>query len=418
MTRKRLALLLGAGVAALLLLALSMRTLLQPDRVSAFVLDSLGRPLGLAISAGADSQYRLRGTPQLVLRKLDVREPGAATPLLRAQRMLVAVPWSTLRSRGERLDITRIELDAPVLDLAALRHWLATRPPGKTRLPTLRDGLRIRDGRIDGGAWRIDGIALALPRLHPARRVDARVAGRYRTGTFALRFEVAAAMTRPANDAGVAIVGALAASDGHWRLPVQLKLSAPLHFGDDGVRSRRLRAAAAARYESGHTRLPFAFAIASPLLLRNGTLALAPAGIALRGDGAIANLDARGALAYGKRLLLQLDGRLAGWPAAWPALPPPLGASHSPLPFALHYLGDADLSGIATLQLQRDGARFDARLRIPDISAWAAADSAGAPLPPLQGRLRASRLDISGALLEGVEVRIDDPALPPPAASP
>src|SRR3546814_12728899 len=85
--------------------------------------------------------------------------------------------------------------------------------------------------------------------------------------------------------------------------------------------------------------LPFTAAIDSPLLLRGGTLALAPAGVALRGDNMVPNLDAGGALAYGKRLLLDIDGRLAQWPEAWPALPPPIGASDAPLPFALAYLG-------------------------------------------------------------------------------
>src|SRR3546814_13689864 len=74
------------------------------------------------------------------------REPGAATPLLRARRVYVSVPWSTVRSRGAQLDITRIEFDAPVLDLPALQHWLAARPPGETRMPTLSDGLQVVDG--------------------------------------------------------------------------------------------------------------------------------------------------------------------------------------------------------------------------------------------------------------------------------
>ena len=29
------------------------------------------------------------------------------------------------------------------LDLAALQHWLSTRPPGEERIPTLTDGLAI-----------------------------------------------------------------------------------------------------------------------------------------------------------------------------------------------------------------------------------------------------------------------------------
>jgi len=132
--RRRLALLLGAGIVLLLLLALLLRYVLQPERVAGFVLDSLGKSLGLEITATGTSEYRLRGTPTLVVRDVVAREPGAATPLLRAQRAYVSVPWSTVRSRGESLDITRIELDAPVLDVTALQHWLASRPPSRTRM--------------------------------------------------------------------------------------------------------------------------------------------------------------------------------------------------------------------------------------------------------------------------------------------
>lgn len=404
--------LLLATAAILLLLAVALHLLLQPQRVTRFVLDTLGKSLGLEITATGTSEYRLRGTPLLVVRNVAVREPGARSPLLRAQRVYVSVPWSTVRSRGAQLDITRVELEAPVLDLAALQHWLASRPPGKTRMPTLSNGLQVTDGRIDGAGWRVDGIAISLPRLHPEQRIAGHVGGRFMSGDVAMRFSVAVAMTRPANDAGIAIVGPVTASSGDWRLPATLQLSAPLHFGDDGIRSARLRARVAGRYESGDTRLPFAFAIASPLLLRDGTLALAPAGVALRGDGMVPDIDASGALAHGKRLLLDLDGRLADWPDAWPALPPPIGESTSPLPFTLYYLGHADLSDVASLHLQRDDTRFDARFRLPDVTTWIASTADGSPLPPLAGRLVVPQLDVSGARLEGVEVEFQDVSVP------
>jgi hypothetical protein len=404
--------LLLATAAALLLLAVALHLLLQPQRVTGFVLNALGDALDLEITATGSSEYHLRGTPVLVVRDVVAREPGAATPLLRARRVYVSLPWSTVRSRGAQLDITRIELDAPALDLPALQHWLAARPPGESRMPTLSDGLQVVDGRIDGNGWRVDGLALSLPSFHPDQRVRGRAGGRVTSGGLAVNFDLAVAMTQPANDAGIAIVGPLTASSGGWRLPARLHLSAPLHLGEDGIRSRRLRARVAGRYESGDTQLPFAFAITSPLLLRGGTLALAPAGIALRGDNMVPDLDAGGALAYGKRLLLDLDGRLADWPDAWPALPPPIGASNAPLPFALEYLGSANLSDATSLQLRRDGTRFDARFRLPDVTTWVSSTADGSPLPPLSGHLSTPRLEISGAQLEGVEVTIEDPSLP------
>lgn len=418
--RKRPALWITAGALALLLLALALalRFILQPDRVAGFVLARLGNALGLEITAGRGSDYRLRGTPTLVVHDVVAREPGADTPLLQARRVFVSVPWSTVRSRGDRLDFTRIELDAPGLHLPQLRHWLAARPPAETRLPTLSDGLAVADGSVLGADWRIDGLDLSLPRLQAGKRVDARIAGRYRATDLSLQFNLAAAMTRPASDAGVALVGPVIARAADWRLPAHVRASGPLHIDDANVSIPRLRASISARYESGDTRLPFAFALSSPLRWRDGTLALAPAGFALRGDDVIPNLDASGAIARGKRLLLALDGRLADWPRGWPALPPPIGASDAPLPFALHYLGHGDLSDPASLRLRRDAVRFDARLRLPDVTPWIADGDQGSPLPPLSGHLSAPRLEISGAKLEGVEVEFDEPSLPAPGDAP
>lgn len=408
MIRKRIALLLIAGAVLLLLLAIALRFVLQPDRVAGFALSAIGNALGLEIDAAGTSEYRLLGGPQLVVRNVTVREPGATTPLLRAQRVLVSVPWSTVRSRGEKLDITRLELGAPILDVQALQHWLSTRPSGETRLPTFSDGVQVDDGRIEGNSWRIEALSLSLPRLQSDRRIDARVGGRFKTETLSLRFNLAAAMTRPASGAGIAVIGPITAEAKDWRLPARLRAAGPLYF-DDGVRIAPLRASLVARYESGDTRLPFTFALNSSVRYRDDVAVLAPTGLALRGEGVVPNLEAAGVVAYAKRMLLRFDGRLAAWPQAWPALPAPLNASQSPLTFFARYLGAADLSDSAELRLQRDATRFDGRFRIPEITRWvAAATGTAPPLPPLSGRLTTPELVISGARLEGVEIELDD----------
>ena len=136
---------------------------------------------------------------------------GARTPLLRAERILLSLPWSTIRSRGRDLDLVRIEVDAPVLDLPALQRWLATRPPSEqTKLPVLRKGLAIVRGRIDNAGWRIDGIDLSLRELHPDRPLNAELRGRYVAAVAAapqtaIPFDLAMAMTQPRNGAGTAI---------------------------------------------------------------------------------------------------------------------------------------------------------------------------------------------------------------------
>jgi hypothetical protein len=418
-TRRRFALWSVAVVAVALIAGLAL--LSRPARVTVFVLSALGDALGLEIAATGANEYRVLGSPMLVLRNVSAREPGAAKPLLRAQRMLVSLPWSTVRSRGARLDITRIELDAPILDLPALQHWLAARPSGETRMPTLSDGLRVDGGRIDGDGWRIDGLALSLPRLQPRRRVDAHVKGRYRgdgADALAARFDLSVAMTAPANGAGVALRGSTDLRARDWRMPVRIDASGPLRIDDDGIRIARLRASIAARYEASGRAIPFAFALNAPLSYRNGALGLAPAGFALRGPGArdpqspVPNATAAGTLGFGKRLLLRIGGRIATWPQAWPALPPPLATSRAPLAFVADYAGPADFSQPLALHLRRDATVFDGRFRVADVAAWATAADAASPLPPLTGRLSTPRLEISGAQLEGVEVEFDDPASP------
>src|SRR3546814_15552025 len=97
---RRPAKLLLATAATLLLLALALHLLLQPQRVTGFVLNALGDALGLEITATGSSEYHLRGTPVLVVRNVVAREPGPATPLLPARRRSVPVPCDR-KSDGE-----------------------------------------------------------------------------------------------------------------------------------------------------------------------------------------------------------------------------------------------------------------------------------------------------------------------------
>ncbi len=415
----------------LLLLSLSATWLLQPKQLAPLILDRAGDALGLTITADAGAEVRLRGEPQLVVRNIVAIEPGARTPILRAKRVLLSLPWSSLRRRGRDLVIERIELDAPQLDIPALRAWLAKRPPGeKTAIPTLTDGLRIVEGRIDNGDWRIDGIDVRLPSLHPQRGVNARIRGRYSdapvakpstgkpsagnaplastsTGGTRIPFDLAVAMTKPASAAGIAVVGTLAIERDDWRLPMTIALSGPLRLSDDGLTLTPAKLGISARYRSGETTLPFSLGVHGPLRFSAGTWVLAPAAVALRGDEPIPDFDAHGALGLGRRLVIELDGALPQWPASWPGLPAPVSNSTSPLPFALRYAGRPDLSDIAGLGLQRDATRFDSRFRLYDVLGWID-QAGGSPLPPLDGRLRSPELEISGAVLEGVDITFDD----------
>lgn len=420
MTRRGRILLVLALVAAALLVALLW--LSRPDKVAAIITSRVGTALGLEINAHGASDYRLRGTPMLVLRDVSVREPGMQAVLLSAQRIHIALPWSTLRAGGGDLVAHRIELDSPRLDLPALQHWLATRPPSEKRLPTLTDGLLIRNGEIANNDWHIDGIHADMPMLYPLRPLRARLRGRYLDAPLSIPVDLAVSLIAPealvkAGTTGFATYGKVAIERGNdWRMPATITLSGPLRLGEDDLRITPARLGMAANLETATARVPFALGLHGPLRFDEATWTLAPAGIALRRrddseSDPIPTLDAHGALALGRRLTLQLDGALAQWPQAWPALPVPIGTSRSPLPFALRYDGSPGFDDVASLQLQRDATRFDGRFRLPQVLEWIG-QTEGTPLPPLTGTLATPEMEIAGARLEGVEIEFDDSGSP------
>jgi len=382
----------------------------RPQRVAGLVMSQLGPALGLEITATGVSEYALRGGPRLVLRNVVARTPGATRDVLRANRIDVAVPWSTVRSRGAELAFTHVELDAPVIDLGALQSWLAARPAGESRMPTLSNGLRVRDGRVVGDGWSVEALSLDVPRVLPKQPVDARISGHVASAGTTVTFALMLAMTAPANNATATITGTARYAQADRRLVSRIHASGPLHLDNGELTIAPLRFSTSARYTQGKTNLPFVFALNGPLRVHGTTVALSPAGVALRGSDVIPNIDARAAFAYSKRAALHLEGTLATWPDTWPALPAPIGQSTSPLPFALDYNGPPDFSHTTRLQLTRDDTHFDGRFRVPDVLAWIDAPPAS-PLPPLSGRVRTPRVEIAGAILEGVDVRLEDPAL-------
>lgn len=411
--RRRLAWFAAIAVALFLLLLLGLGYLAQPQRATGLLLDRVGKSLGLRITASGRSEYRLRGTPQLILRDVIAQRPGDPAALLRAERVLVSLPWSTARARGTDLTVQRIELDAPVLDLPALQRWQATRPPGDTRTPTLRDGLRIVRGRIDNNDWTIDGIEVALPSLAPGQPLRARLRGRYLDPPTKVPFDLDVAMTAPVNGAGIAALGIISIEGEGWSLPGRVHVSGPLRLGDEELRMAPAKIGFSGRYQSASSNIPFVLGAFGPLHFAGGVWALDPASLVLHGTGMIPDARASGAVALGRRLVLRINGEVAAWPQAWPILPPPLSASTAPLAFDLDYVGRVDFSEAASLRLRRDQTSFDARFRLPQVLEWLDAGASGSPLPPLDGRLRTPRLDIAGAQFEGVELELDDPAIAP-----
>jgi hypothetical protein len=412
MTR-RATMVFAVVAAGLLLVAGLLHRASRPQPLTALLLDRIGAPLGLEITADGASEYTLRGDPRLVVRSLVVRQPGTAAPILRAGRAALSLPWSTIRARGAVLEAIRLELDDPHLDLSALRRWQATRPPtGAARIPSLTKGLAVRRGRLTGTGWSIDALGIDVPALHPHRPVHADVEGRVRTGRVRVPFDLALSIASPAATAAIDARGTAELVTGNWRLPMRLQASARLRLDAEPARIDALRLGADAQYVAVDTHVPFVLGVAGSLRFAEGAT-LAPAGIALRGTGAIPTLDANGRIAWRDGLALELDGTLARWPRTWPALPEPLGRPGTPLPFDLAYRGAPDLSGPASLQLRHRAASVDARFRLTDVLAWFDAADTGSALPPVEARVQAPRLEVAGATLEGVEIELDDDGAAP-----
>jgi hypothetical protein len=394
----------------LLLLAIGLRHVLQPQVASRLLLDQVGRTLGLQITATGQAQYSVRGTPLLVIRDVVARQPGAAEPLLRADRILVSMPWSGIRalrsSTADTIDMARVELDHPQLRLDALQRWLASRPPGKTRYPVLTHGLQVRDGRIDAAGWTLDGIGADFPALVPHERVAGHVAGRYRTTGLSMPFALELVLAQLASDTALGMAGPVSIAKDDWRIDSRIVLSTRLRVAD-GWQLDRMRLAAASKYQSGATRLPFTAGVAGALRYHAQTFLFAPLAVVVHGTSPVPDVTARGDAALARSLVLRLSGSLPTWPEGWPALPPPIDAADAPLAFALQYRGATDLSAPMSLQLRKQRATFDGRLHPLEVGGWIRQASNGNPIPPLTGHASMPELDVAGARLQGVDISIE-----------
>ncbi len=419
--KRRWALRLAIGcLVLLLLLAIAIQQALQPRTASRLILREAGQALGLDITATGEPELQLRGTPRWVIRGVSARLPGTTRELLHADRILLSLPWSTLRSRGQLLDIDRVELDAPILDLAVLAEWRKSRPPSADqRLHTLTRGLHVMRGGVAGNGWRMADIDIDLPRFAPKEPVAAHVSGRYIARTMQLPFDLHLVLSEPANTAALGLVGELAPTASDWKMPMRISLSAPMHWGDDGLRLQPATLGANVRYEDlGSDPIPFALGAHGPARVSSDGLHWPGLALALRADGAVPSLDATGKLEAGQRLQLALAGQIPAWPDAWPELPAPLLDSRSPLAFSLDYAGAFDFSDVVALGVRRDATRFDGRFHVRDVLAWRDAASEGSPLPPIAGRLDTPKLEIAGAELEGVEVEFEEPSVPSAESTP
>ncbi len=178
------------ALAVVIGVAVTLRTLLQPERLSDFLLRKAQDATGLELSLQKPADIGLWPDLHVELTGLTARVPGAPRPLLTTARLEARLPWSTLR--GEEINLLGVRLISPRLDLPALLalldHDADIGPPAPLQLPGLDAPLEIHEGRIDGDGWTIDALNLSLRSLHDGQPTELNVRGRLASGDGDLRF--------------------------------------------------------------------------------------------------------------------------------------------------------------------------------------------------------------------------------------
>lgn len=411
--RGAIALLAAAAIGVIALLAI--RWAIAPATLGPRALAAAGRALDLHLQAeGFD--YRLRGTPQLTLRQVRATSPATGAAVFSADRVFVSLPWSTLRTRGATPVLTRITLDAPHINLAAARHWWDARPAGTGDVPTVRDGVQIRRGTLDGGDWQLQHLDITLAHLSADAPVRASMRGVLSTDALQMPLHLHLATHRPALPTGIGLAGTLSPRTTHGRSTMRITLGSHLGINDQAIALRALQVSAHGHLRTGaHGAHPFALGLAADTRHHDGTLQVAPLSLVLRAGAWLPQVRLRGALSAGQQLSGRLEGTLAHWPQAWPALPAPLSDASGPLTFQLGYDGNWAFDTPLALELTYDSAHFSGQLRPTAVRDWLD-DPHGAPLPPLNGELQVPQITLDGVQLQGIEITFEDDA--DPAARP
>jgi len=152
----------GVGLALLLVAALSSPWWFNARRVADLALAQADSATGLDWDYDGEPALRWRPQPWLSLPGLRVRD-AAGRNLLAAERLEIALPWSTLRGESLRVDALRVE--APDIDLDAALAWWNAQPASEVAdLPRL-DGLVITRGQLRWAEGALQDLELTLPRF-------------------------------------------------------------------------------------------------------------------------------------------------------------------------------------------------------------------------------------------------------------
>jgi hypothetical protein len=285
---------------------IASRMLLQPERLSAFLLQQAEDATGLVITLDQPADVGFWPDLHLELQGLDVRAPGSDRTILQGQRVEIVLPWSALR--GGDLRLRELRLVPMTLDLDALSQWLDTRadagPPAPWRLPQLDAGLRISRSRITWGERVVSDFDLDLDGLHDGATSTA------------------------------AISGILGAPD--LRLPFDLRLVfVPRQHGDE--------------------------IHLDPLAIISRDSPDADPWIEAEG---------RAAFDVPRHLRFDLRARLPAWRAGWPVLPLPEAPTAPEVVVDVDFAGTPQLLGTLALRVQRADEHLEASLELGDVPAW------------------------------------------------
>lgn len=288
---------------------IAVRTMLQPERLSEFLLQQARAATGLEITLAQPADVGFWPDLHLVLTGLSARAPGNNKLILRSERVEVVLPWSTLR--GETFALRELRLASMELDANALFAWIDSRaelgPPAPLRLPRLEAGLFLSDSVIRHDDQALSELDLELSRLREGQPSTA---------------AMSAVLTGPER-----------------RLPFNVNLEFTPHQDGSEI-----------RFE------PIA-------LVWRETAQSEPW---LRSDGGIA-------LDHPRSLRVDLANALPRWPADWPALPFPADESDQEVTISFDYQGTPQWQGAARLRLSRADESIVASLKLGDVLAWMSA---------------------------------------------
>ncbi|WP_233843389.1 membrane assembly protein AsmA [Dyella sp. 2HG41-7] len=176
------------GIAFVVLVALYL--LLQPDRFTKMLKEQANHAgLQLTLSSPASPTLFPRPALQLEGITLVARDTGSTTtnmPILLAANGRMVLPWRALF--GRQVDISRLQINSPRVDLDALQAWLMNLPSQSAtvpeEIPHIATGVRIRSGSVveNNSEWLTD-VSLDTGRLMPGQAFSINLSAKETDGT-------------------------------------------------------------------------------------------------------------------------------------------------------------------------------------------------------------------------------------------